>query len=45
MSYGRSSLVVTLAWFGIVMRVYHDAIAARRGPASAQRRRAAADEG
>ena len=42
MSYGRSSLLVTLAWFGLVMRVHHDAVAQRRGSATAQRRRAAA---
>jgi cell division protein FtsW len=40
MSYGRSSLIVTLAWFGLVMRVYHDALSQRRGSATAQRRRA-----
>lgn len=39
MSYGRSSAIVTLAWFGIVMRVYHDAVTQRRGSATAQRRR------
>ena len=42
MSYGRSSLIVTLAWFGLVMRSYHDALAQRRGSASPQRRAAAA---
>ena len=40
MSYGRSSAIVTIAWFGIVLRVYHDAMALRRGSASMQRRRA-----
>jgi len=44
MSYGRSSAVVTLAWFGLVLRVYHDALSQRRGSATAQRRRASADE-
>jgi len=39
MSYGRSSLLVTLAWFGVVLRVYHEAILAVRGSASMQRRR------
>jgi cell division protein FtsW len=40
MSYGRSSLIVTLAWLGIVMRVYHEAQLQGRGSASGQRRRA-----
>jgi cell division protein FtsW len=44
MSYGRSSLLVTLTWFGLVMRVYHDAMAQRRGSATAPRRRVAAEE-
>jgi cell division protein FtsW len=26
MSYGRSSLIVTLAWLGIVLRVNHEAV-------------------
>ena len=39
MSYGRSSLLVTLAWFGIVLRVYHEATGAARGSASVARRR------
>jgi cell division protein FtsW len=34
MSYGRSSLLVTLAWFGIVMRVHHEARVSARGSAS-----------
>jgi cell division protein FtsW len=48
MSYGRSSLIVTLGWLGIVLRVYHEATGIVRGPASAQRRRSvvpAADAG
>jgi len=37
--------IVTLAWFGLIMRVYHDAVSQRRGSATAQqRRRAVADE-
>jgi cell division protein FtsW len=36
MSYGRSSLLVTLAWFGIVLRVYHEATGVARGSASAR---------
>jgi len=34
MSYGRSSLVVTLAWLGLLLRVYHEASAAGRGAAT-----------
>lgn len=34
MSYGRSSLVVTLAWIGILLRVYHEASFQARGSAS-----------
>ena len=42
MSYGRSSLIVTLAWTGMLLRVYHEAVQAARGPAGAAARRAAA---
>jgi cell division protein FtsW len=42
MSYGRSSLIVTIAWMGIVLRVYHEATGEARGVAGAVRRRAAA---
>jgi cell division protein FtsW len=38
MSYGRSSLLVTLAWFGIVMRIHHEVIVKARGSASVSRR-------
>lgn len=34
MSYGRSSLIVTLAWLGIVLRVYYEAQGQTRGAAS-----------
>jgi cell division protein FtsW len=34
MSYGRSSLVVALAWIGLLLRVYHEASAKQRGSAS-----------
>ncbi len=34
MSYGRSSLVVALAWVGLVLRVYHEATREQRGPAT-----------
>ena len=37
MSYGRSSLLVTLAWFGLVLRVYHEARVSVRGSASVSR--------
>ena len=36
MSYGRSSLVVALAWVGLLLRVYHEASATRRGSATAR---------
>jgi cell division protein FtsW len=42
MSYGRSSLVVTLAWVGLLLRVYHEAKSEGRGPATT--RRAGGDE-
>jgi len=32
MSYGRSSLIVTLAWTGLVLRVYHEATRQVRSP-------------
>jgi cell division protein FtsW len=34
MSYGRSSLVVSLAWVGLVLRVYHETMRERRGSAT-----------
>ncbi len=37
MSYGRSSLIVTLAWVGLLLRVYHEAMHASRGMASTRR--------
>ena len=37
MSYGRSSLVVTLAWVGLLLRVYHEATAESRGSARVRR--------
>jgi len=42
MSYGRSSLIVTLAWVGLLLRVYHEATAESRGSASTRRASAAA---
>jgi cell division protein FtsW len=38
MSYGRSSLIVTLVWVGLLLRVYHEAMSEGRGSASARRR-------
>jgi cell division protein FtsW len=37
MSYGRSSMIVTLAWIGLLMRVYHEAMQTGRGMASVRR--------
>jgi cell division protein FtsW len=34
MSYGRSSLIVALAWVGLLLRVYHEAMSRQRGSAS-----------
>ena len=41
MSYGRSSLVVTLAWVGMLLRVYHEATSEGRGSARVTPARAA----
>ncbi|HEY6482857.1 MAG TPA: putative lipid II flippase FtsW [Steroidobacteraceae bacterium] len=38
MSYGRSSLIVSLAWVGLLLRVYHEAMLERRGSATVRRR-------
>ncbi|MEY2721705.1 MAG: hypothetical protein RL245_1247 [Pseudomonadota bacterium] len=38
MSYGRSSLIVTLAWVGVLLRVYHEAAQASRGTTAASLR-------
>lgn len=38
MSYGRSSLLLTLAWFGMVLRVYHETASRTRGSATVSRR-------
>ena len=37
MSYGRSSMIVTLAWVGLLLRVYHEAMQNTRGMASVRR--------
>ena len=34
MSYGRSSMIVTLAWVGLLLRVYHEAMQSARGMAT-----------
>jgi cell division protein FtsW len=34
MSYGRSSLIVTLVWVGMLLRVYHETMMERRGSAT-----------
>lgn len=38
MSYGRSSMIVALAWVGVLLRVYHEAVHASRGSAAASLR-------
>jgi cell division protein FtsW len=43
MSYGRSSLLVTLAWLGVVMRIHHEVSVVARGAASGTRRTAGAE--
>ncbi|HUQ10945.1 MAG TPA: putative lipid II flippase FtsW [Steroidobacteraceae bacterium] len=37
MSYGRSSMIVTLAWVGLLLRVYHEAMQNTRGMAKSRR--------
>jgi cell division protein FtsW len=36
MSYGRSSLIVTLIWVGMLLRIYHETMIERRGSATAR---------
>jgi cell division protein FtsW len=38
MSYGRSSLIVSMAWVGLVLRVYHEATYETRGSATVRSR-------
>ncbi|MBV8803582.1 MAG: putative lipid II flippase FtsW [Sinobacteraceae bacterium] len=38
MSYGRSSLIVALAWVGLLLRVYHEAMVETRGAATVRQR-------
>jgi cell division protein FtsW len=37
MSYGRSSMIVALAWVGLLLRVYHEAVQNTRGMASVRK--------
>jgi cell division protein FtsW len=37
MSYGRSSMIVTLAWVGLLLRVYHETMQSGRGMATLRR--------
>jgi cell division protein FtsW len=37
MSYGRSSMIVALAWVGLLLRVYHEAMQLTRGMATVRR--------
>jgi len=37
MSYGRSSMIVTLAWIGLLLRVYHEAMQNTRGMATVRK--------
>jgi cell division protein FtsW len=43
MSYGRSSLIVSLAWVGLVLRVYHEAMLEKRGSATVRQRASAVE--
>jgi cell division protein FtsW len=45
MSYGRSSLIVSLAWVGLLLRVYHEAMLETRGAATVRQRGVAAESG
>ena len=44
MSYGRSSLIVSLAWVGLLLRVYHEAMLEKRGSATVRQRGAVIGE-
>lgn len=44
MSYGRSSLIVSLAWVGLLLRVYHEAMVGKRGSATARQRQSVLGE-
>ncbi len=38
MSYGRSSLIVTMVWVGMLLRIYHETMMERRGSATVMAR-------
>jgi len=38
MSYGRSSLIVSLVWVGLLLRVYHETMLEKRGSATVRQR-------
>jgi len=44
MSYGRSSLIVALAWIGLLLRVYHEAMVETRGSATVRSRSVAVED-
>ncbi len=44
MSYGRSSMIVALAWVGLLLRVYHEVMQSSRGMAAARRSEVLDDE-
>jgi cell division protein FtsW len=44
MSYGRSSMIVTLAWVGLLLRVYHEAMQQTRGMAQSVNKGRRSDE-
>jgi cell division protein FtsW len=45
MSYGRSSLIVSLAWVGLLLRVYHEAMLETRGSATVRQRGTSVESG
>jgi cell division protein FtsW len=45
MSYGRSSLIVSLAWVGLLLRVYHEAMLENRGSVTVRHRSSALEGG
>jgi cell division protein FtsW len=45
MSYGRSSLIVSLAWVGLLLRVYHEAMLEKRGSVTVRRRSKVSESG
>jgi cell division protein FtsW len=45
MSYGRSSLIVSLAWVGLLLRVYHEAMLENRGSVTVRHRSSSLERG